>query len=691
MSEKTLKTRIQNKRGTTAEWATGTAPNFVPKDGEIVAYTDVHRIKIGDGTTKVSALPFVDKVRDVTLGGESMVNANGVVELQQTVMTDGCIPVWNNTEKIFIDSRCHNTVDGLQVEGSIGMYSSECTLDVNVQDGSFSYSDDGQNTIKKYALPITKDSGTLAMCYKIPDKHFQPFAVGDDLSGQTLYFNNQANYSQYFLAVYTILTSSGGYSIEVGGPPDITLKKNGTIVATFYTYSNSRWLESYTLPSDFGTIVTLDSKGGSEGLSNSKPSIWYTLGLGPAEDYTNIDVEDVYNDIKTVRSKIPAVIDYLTNSSTTDALSANQGRVLNLNKAPNNHASTATTYGVGELAKYGHVKVINGDLNGKTPQDGYAASQSHTHSQYAPKANPSFTGNATIGGNLTVNGTATFQNEVRVNSSAGTEGQVLTSRGSNKSPIWKTFTASAPSNMVTTDTIQTISGLKYLSGTQVFEGSVQIANGGSGIEIFNTGDSFAVSLVIDESNGLPEDGADVCLPVVDRQLVGSLCLVGAVSNGTKGQVLTSNGVARAATWSTLPAFAMNTALPINYRLSTSSNGAYNSVAYGTASTVNCLMTRDLPDHASLNRHISYCIHLSTTIAAGRWVRFDVPSISYNNMSYYPYIKTITATPIKTSTSSTSPAIITYITNNQVSGSYAYVGCCSQQLNGLDVRIDCIVS
>lgn len=103
MSEKTLKTRIQNKRGTTADWANGTAPNFVPKDGEIVAYTDVHRIKIGDGTTKVSALPFVDKVRDVTLGGESMVNANGVVELQQTVMTNGYVPVWNNTEGIFED------------------------------------------------------------------------------------------------------------------------------------------------------------------------------------------------------------------------------------------------------------------------------------------------------------------------------------------------------------------------------------------------------------------------------------------------------------------------------------------------------------------------------------------------------------------------------------------------------------
>lgn len=206
MSEKTLKTRIQNKRGTTAEWATGTAPNFVPKDGEIVAYTDVHRIKIGDGTTKVSALPFVDKVRDVTLGGESMVNANGVVELQQTEMTDGCIPVWNNTEKIFIDSRCHDTVDGLQVEGSIEMYSYEYTLDINVQDGSFSYSDDGQNTIKKYALPITKNSGTLALTSDIPSaSNFvttnteqtitakKNFTEGLAVDGSNAYFANVAS------------------------------------------------------------------------------------------------------------------------------------------------------------------------------------------------------------------------------------------------------------------------------------------------------------------------------------------------------------------------------------------------------------------------------------------------------------------------------------------------------------------
>jgi hypothetical protein len=51
-------------------------------------------------------------------------------------------------------------------------------------------------------------------------------------------------------------------------------------------------------------------------------------------------------------------------------------------KAPNNHASSATTYGLGTSSLYGHVKLVSGDLNGKTAADGMAASQAHTHSQY---------------------------------------------------------------------------------------------------------------------------------------------------------------------------------------------------------------------------------------------------------------------------------------------------------------------
>ena len=56
------------------------------------------------------------------------------------------------------------------------------------------------------------------------------------------------------------------------------------------------------------------------------------------------------------------IVDNLTSTSTTSALSANQGKVLNTSiagKAPTAHASSSTTYGVGTTSNYGHVKIIN--------------------------------------------------------------------------------------------------------------------------------------------------------------------------------------------------------------------------------------------------------------------------------------------------------------------------------------------
>ncbi len=56
------------------------------------------------------------------------------------------------------------------------------------------------------------------------------------------------------------------------------------------------------------------------------------------------------------------VVDNLTSTSTTSALSANQGRVLKSavdGKSATSHASTSTTYGVGTASNYGHVKLVN--------------------------------------------------------------------------------------------------------------------------------------------------------------------------------------------------------------------------------------------------------------------------------------------------------------------------------------------
>ena len=63
MTEKTIKSRIVHKHDSEANW--NRATNFVPKQGELIIYdTDTNhsyvRVKIGDGTTKVNLLPFID-------------------------------------------------------------------------------------------------------------------------------------------------------------------------------------------------------------------------------------------------------------------------------------------------------------------------------------------------------------------------------------------------------------------------------------------------------------------------------------------------------------------------------------------------------------------------------------------------------------------------------------------------------
>lgn len=52
------KGRIQHKHDTTENW--NKAENFIPLEGEIIIYTDVNKIKLGDGETNVNSLPFID-------------------------------------------------------------------------------------------------------------------------------------------------------------------------------------------------------------------------------------------------------------------------------------------------------------------------------------------------------------------------------------------------------------------------------------------------------------------------------------------------------------------------------------------------------------------------------------------------------------------------------------------------------
>ena len=59
MANKAIKTRIINKHDTSINWSK--AVNFIPKKGETIIYDDLRKMKIGDGTTVISSLPFVEQ------------------------------------------------------------------------------------------------------------------------------------------------------------------------------------------------------------------------------------------------------------------------------------------------------------------------------------------------------------------------------------------------------------------------------------------------------------------------------------------------------------------------------------------------------------------------------------------------------------------------------------------------------
>lgn len=86
MSTKTINTRVINKHDVEANW--NKAVNFVPLKGEIIVYEkdDTHttaRFKIGDGTTKVTELPF-SSIPDNVLTTDKANIANGYAALDAT-------------------------------------------------------------------------------------------------------------------------------------------------------------------------------------------------------------------------------------------------------------------------------------------------------------------------------------------------------------------------------------------------------------------------------------------------------------------------------------------------------------------------------------------------------------------------------------------------------------------------------
>lgn len=63
--EKFISTRIQHKTDTSENWAKATG--FIPKKGELIIYSDLNRIKVGDGIHNVNDLPFTEALGNLNI------------------------------------------------------------------------------------------------------------------------------------------------------------------------------------------------------------------------------------------------------------------------------------------------------------------------------------------------------------------------------------------------------------------------------------------------------------------------------------------------------------------------------------------------------------------------------------------------------------------------------------------------
>lgn len=78
MANKTINARTVQKHDTTANW--DLAVDFIPLEGEIIVYTDINKIKVGDGETVVGELPWASgEMTDMTGATTTTDGSHGLV------------------------------------------------------------------------------------------------------------------------------------------------------------------------------------------------------------------------------------------------------------------------------------------------------------------------------------------------------------------------------------------------------------------------------------------------------------------------------------------------------------------------------------------------------------------------------------------------------------------------------------
>lgn len=613
MAEQKLKTRLQNKRGTSTEWAAAT--NFVPLAGEICFYSDLNKIKIGDGTKKIGQLDFVEPRQEyITIRGTS----GNLSQADFYKVEDG--------EVIIENSNISSTYDD-----NLYFMFSEYMPSPPDADVAYIYSCIGTSTTnsnKKSLFQIT-----------FKDTRNYPWELKEiEIT------------SGYYIEV----TSTSGtitqtqYDLLWADPQSyIVYKMASDRFRVFYKTQSANVNMSFVYMDDGANMAALE-------ISDSLTYEVTTFRL------VTTNTEQTIGGHKTFSSGLTA--DAISTFNAT--VQFNENVTLACPIVINNNAGTSgqvlTSQGAGNPPTW---KTPSG--SGSTPTNMVTTDTEQTITgKKTFNSYPWFNSGASFGDKTDFSTTAWFVSGVDLEGASSSISTTLLANNDYQQTLWMPVcqtSASTPENALdnTLMTPAAYSSVKNYTTSRISGGIKLYGNADYNIMLAEYDDNYYPAFNIN----VGQDTADTKVFAVTATQGGegrisfNAPLYMGTNAGSAGYALCSAGSTSVPYWKRI---AQNSSISKTAYQSTGTNVAYSSATYsGSSSTVTFYYT-ELNNGQDTYRRI-YTGRYTASVTAGKWVRIAAPYTSATPAS-------VTVTPYKTTTAGYGPRLIAVGV-----ASYIYVG------------------